>query len=171
MEANWFLEHFWEDGGIVRTTSFKKNLIHFKNNRGKVQFYLCGEINFEYFSSRGGIFQAPFPLPSSPESAPVHITLKQRGCIMFLTTSAIYVRICIYRCLYHEEGMHNIFFQTTAHARVCVCVCMCVCVCLHNVPRADSVYELSIPRADFQPKADTLDVCCWFWHQIRTRHP
>ncbi len=46
-----------------------------------------------------------------------------------------------------------------------------VFVYLHNVPRADSVHLLSMPRADFQPRADTLDVYCWFWHQIWTRHP
>ncbi len=47
---------------------------------------------------------------------------------------------------------------------------MYVCGCLHNVPRTDSAHVLSMPRADFQPRSNTLDVCCWFWHQIRTRH-
>ncbi len=47
---------------------------------------------------------------------------------------------------------------------------VCVGVFLHNVTRADSVHVLSMPRADFHPRAETLDVCCWFVYQIWTRH-
>ncbi len=50
-------------------------------------------------------------------------------------------------------------------------IIVCVCGCLHYVPRADSMHVLSMPRADFRPRANTFDVCCWFWHQIRTCHP
>ncbi len=28
-----------------------------------------------------------------------------------------------------------------------------------------------MPRVNCQPRVDALDVCCWFWLQIRTRHP
>ncbi len=42
---------------------------------------------------------------------------------------------------------------------------------LHSMPRADVVHILYMPRADFRPRADTLDVCYWFWLQFRTQHP
>ncbi len=42
---------------------------------------------------------------------------------------------------------------------------------LHGMPRTDSVHVLCMPRVNFRPRADTLDVRYWFWLQIRTRHP
>ncbi len=44
-------------------------------------------------------------------------------------------------------------------------------VCVHNVRRADLVHILYMPRADFQSRADTLNVHRWFWLQFQTCHP
>ncbi len=49
--------------------------------------------------------------------------------------------------------------------------CVCVHVYLHNISRAEIMHVLYMPTADFQPRADTLDIRCWYWLQFQICHP
>ncbi len=55
---------------------------------------------------------------------------------------------------------------------LCACMGVRACVFVYTMYQEQTQCMYSpMPRADLQPRADTLDVCFWFWYQIRTRHP
>ncbi len=103
------------------------------------------------------------------------LVLRFDDCKVTLPESIFKTTDVHFSMFYNNKKLH--FPQPLWNGWLCdECCEKCTCImgkeeCLHTVPRADFVHVLLMPRANLQPRADTLDVRCWFWHQIRTRHP